>query len=105
MSAKIIVLFILSLAAGIALLCSGFYFLSKRYISRLKEAAPDQEKETLKKNELRAKTSAYISFGLGAVTLVWAAFILIIPQIAPFLALVYMVFLLVSSAILIYIYK
>ena len=47
MSAKIIVLFILCLAAAIALLCSGFYFLSKRYISRLKEAAPDQKKENL----------------------------------------------------------
>lgn len=105
MSAKIIVLFVLSLIVGIALIGAGIYFLSKRYISKLNEASPDQEKTTLKKNELRAKVSAYISFALGALTLVWASIILVMPQMAAILAIVYMFFLLAGSIILIYTYK
>lgn len=81
---------ILSIIAGIAFIGAGIYFLSVH---------------TTEKNKARTKGSGYIALGLGAFTIVWAIFLLLMEELAPVLAVSYMVILMIVCIVLIVLYK
>ena len=99
------ILVILSFIAGLAFLAAGVYFLLPGYLNKLNEAASDKSPENLRRNALRAKSSGYVSLGLGALTIVFAFMILSFPQIISPLVLVYMIFLLAAVSVLLVMYK
>lgn len=105
MISKIIVLGILSIAAGIAFIAAGIYFLTSRFLQTINDASADKSPENLKRNGLRAKSSGYVSLGIGALTLVLAFMLFSFPQIASPLVLVYMFFLLAAVSVLLVMYK
>ncbi len=99
------ILIILSFIAGLAFCAAGVYFLLPGYLDKLNEAAADMSPESLRKNQLRAKSSGYVALGLGALTLVLAFMLLTFPQIASAMVLVYMFFLLAAVSVLLVVYK
>lgn len=105
MSGKYIVLMILSIIAGVGFICCGVYFLSNRFIQKLNEAnAFDEGKK--KHNMFKAKGSGYLALGIGALTLVFACFIALMPAtLLPVLAVIYMVILVIGFLALTVIFK
>ena len=99
------ILIILSFIAGLAFCAAGVYFLLPGYLDKLNEATADMSPESLRKNQLRAKSSGYVALGLGALTLVLAFMLLTFPQIASAMVLVYMFFLLAAVSVLLVVYK
>ena len=99
------ILVILSFIAGIAFCAAGVYFLLPGFLDRLNEAASDKSPESQRKNQLRAKSSGYVSLGLGALTIVLAFMLISFPQIVSPLILVYMIFLLAAVSVLLVMYK
>ena len=99
MSIKVIFLGILAIVAGISFIASGVYFLSPNFIDKLNKSNSD------KRNEFRARGSGFTAISLGALTIVWALMLFTFPQIAPALALVYMVFLIAAFGVLMVVYK
>ncbi len=99
------ILVILSFIAGIAFCAAGVYFLLPGFLDRLNEAASDKSPETQRKNQLRAKSSGYVSLGLGSLTLVLAFMLISFPQITSPLVLVYMIFVLAAVSVLLVMYK
>lgn len=94
------ILFILSLIAGIAFVAAGIYFLSEKFLQRLNSASREKTEASLQKNSFRAKGSGYVAISLGAFTIVWAILLICFPAISNLLALIYMIFLVVALAIL-----
>ena len=90
---------ILAILAGIAFIATGIYFLSQKFLDKLNESNND------KRNEFRAHGSGLTAISLGALTIVWALMLFTFPQIAPALALVYMVFLIAVFGLLMIIFK
>ena len=130
MSAKLILLCVLAFVAGAGFIAVGIYFLSKGFLEKLNAstlpsaipselAQPSKDYEPssqnppstsqadiiLKKNEFRAKGSGLTAISLGALTIVWALMLLSIPQIAPALALIYMIFLIAAFCVLTFVFK
>lgn len=105
MSPKIVILFILSLLMSFALIAVGIYFASEKFLNKLNEASAIKNAQTFAKNKVRAKGSAYISLGLGALTLVWAVMLMIFPGISSYLSLIYMAVLFISCVFLVFLYK
>ena len=99
------ILIILSFIAGVAFCAAGVYFLLPQYLEKMNEASADKSSENLRKNQLRAKSSGYVSLGLGALTIVLAFMLLSFPQIASPLVLVYMLFVLAAVTVLLVMYK
>ena len=105
MSPKIVILFILSLLMSFALIAAGIYFASEKFLNKLNEASAIKNAQAFAKNKVRAKGSAYISLGLGALTLVWAVMLMIFPGISSYLSLIYMAVLFISCVFLVFLYK
>ena len=99
MSIKVIFLGILALIAGLAFVAVGIYFLSQKFLDKLNQSNSD------KKNEFRARGSGFTAISLGVLTIVWALMLFTFPQIAPALALVYMVFLIAAFGVLMVVFK
>ena len=99
------ILIILSFIAGVAFCAAGVYFLLPGFLDRLNEAASDKSPETQRKNQLRAKSSGYVSLGLGSLTLVLAFMLISFPQITSPLVLGYMIFVLAAVSVLLVMYK
>ena len=97
MSVKLIILFVLSLIAGISFIAIG--------INKLNESAAVQDEAHLKLNSWRAHNSANIAIALGALTLVWAFMLFTFPQIAPALSLIYMIMLVIAFCFLNVVFK
>ena len=105
MSAKVIILFILSLIMTVILFGVGIYFLSIKFLDKLNESSAVKSAKTFAKNKSRAKGSAYVALALGAITLVWAIMLISFPQIMQILALAYMIALFICCIILVVLYK
>ena len=99
------ILIILSFIAGAAFCAAGVYFLLPGFLEKINEAASDKSPEAQRKNQLRAKSSGYVSLGLGALTFVFAFMLISFPQITSPLVLVYMFFLLAAVSVLLVMYK
>lgn len=99
------ILVILSFIAGVAFCAAGVYFLLPGFLDKINEAASDKSPEAQRKNQLRAKSSGYVSLGLGTLTIVFAFMLLSFPQITSPLVLVYMFFLLAAVSVLLVMYK
>ena len=104
MSIKFYILVVLSFLMGFVFLGVGIYFLSKKFLEKLNQAS-SQNAELLKHNQLKAKGSGYVALALGALTLVWAILFLLIPSAIPLLALIYMIFLIISFAFLTFVFR
>lgn len=94
------ILFILSLIAGIAFIAAGIYFISEKFLQKLNAASPDSTETSLRKNEFRAKGAGYVAISLGAFTIVWGIFLISFPAFSNILALIYMIFLVIALAVL-----
>ncbi|MCQ2592305.1 MAG: hypothetical protein MJ188_05930 [Treponema sp.] len=106
MSGKIIFLVVMAFVAGFSFLATGFYFLSKRFLQKLNESVgPAADEKAQKHNNFRAKGCGYVSLGIGALTLVFAIFILMIPQIAVILSLVYMILLIFAFGVMMILFR
>ena len=105
MNGKILVLCILSIIVGIAFFAMGFYFLGGKFVRMLNESAVVKSEEMFKKNAKRAKSCGYVSFGLGGLTLVWAIFMFMFPNMASILGLIYMLVLGVGLGVLLVAFK
>ena len=105
MNTKTIILAIFCFLAAVLFITAGIYFLSQKFIEKLNEASPDKSPEALKKNSSRAKGSAYISLGIGGLSLALGAISLSFPQAAPVMALTYMILLMIAVFALIFVYK
>lgn len=105
MNTKIIILFILSLIAGIAFFAIGFYFLSQKFLSKLNDSSFDKSSESQTKNLFRSKGCGYTSLALGAITLVWGVFLFMFPTLASVFALIYMILLIVAFSIIMLVFK
>jgi len=104
MSGKYIVLLILSVLAGAGFIACGIYFLSEGFVKKLNEAvAFDETKKKL--NKFKAKGSGYMALGIGGLTLVFACFICLMPELVPVLGLVYMIILVLGFVSLTIIFK
>ena len=99
---QIIILVAFSLA-GLIFIFQGIYFLSKKYQNALKET---QNSEKGKKNsENSAKILGYISLAIGFLTIFCGIILKIIPQVFQYLALFYVIFLIVSFSVIIFSFK
>ena len=105
MSVKLIILFVLSLIAGISFIAIGIYFHTQKFINKLNESAAVQDEVHFKLNSWRAHNSANIAIALGALTLVWAFMLFTFPQIAPALSLIYMIMLVIAFCFLNVVFK
>lgn len=105
MSIKYKILIILTFVMGIAFCAIGIYFLSQKFLNKLNEASPKKSEESFKHNSFRAKGSGYVSLSLGALTLIWGIFFILLPQIIPILALIYMIFLVAAFLVLNFVFK
>jgi len=105
MSAKFVILFVLSILMGIVFFGLGFYFLSQKYISQLNEASAEKSEEAFKKNRFKAKGTGYVSIGFGAITLVWAMMMFMFPALLSLLALIYMIFLAIAFLSLYFVFR
>lgn len=105
MSAKLILLFILSLSAGIGFIGVGIYFLSSSFAEKLKNASPTSDEKSQRKINFRARGSGYTAIATGALTLVWGITLFMIPQAASVLALIYMIFLIAAFSVLTFVFK
>lgn len=105
MNTKIIILFILSLIAGIAFFAIGFYFLSQKFLSKLNESSFDKSSESQTKNLFRSKGCGYTTLALGAITLIWGIFLFMFPALAPVLALIYMILLIAAFSVIMLLFK
>ncbi len=89
---------------GFVFLGVGIHFLSKKFLNKLNEASSNNQ-ELLKHNQIKAKGSGYVALALGALTLVWAILFLLIPSAIPLLALIYMIFLIISFLVLTFVFR
>lgn len=105
LSPKLIILFILSLFMGVVFIVLGFYFYGKKFLNKLIEASPVKDEKTMKKITLKAKGSAYVSFGLGGLTIVWGIVLFCMPAITSILAFVYMIMLIIAFIFLTFVFK
>jgi len=105
MSIKFYILFVASILMGIMFMVAGFYFLSPKFINKLNEAAPEKSEEIFKKNRFKAKGSAYVALSIGAITLVWAALMFLMPQALNIFVLVYMVLLMIAACVLVFAFR
>ena len=99
MTAKILLLAILSIFAGLSFIIVGIYFLSQKFLDKLNESNSD------KRNEFRAKGSGLTSIALGALTIVWALLLFSFPDISKYISLIYMFFLILAFSTLVIIFK
>ena len=99
MTAKILLLAILSIFAGLSFIIVGIYFLSQKFLDKLNESNSD------KRNEFRAKGSGLTSISLGALTIVWALLLFSFPEISKYISLIYMFFLILAFSTLVIIFK
>ena len=105
MPVKILILAVLSIIAGLSFIAVGIYFLSNSFLQKLNDAVSQKSAEVFAKNKARAKGSAYTAIAFGALTLMWAAMLFMMPGSAPLLSVIYMVVLLVCCLILITLFK
>ena len=109
MSAKVIVLGVLSIITGIALCAVGIYFLSQKFLQKLNDSFQSESEvlsdEVKNKNAFRAKGSGLTAIALGAVTFVWGLCMLSLPQIISALVLIYMLFLIAAFLVLYFVFK
>ncbi len=105
MNLKIVLLFILSLLMSFVLIAVGIYFASEKFLNKLNESSAIKNVQTFAKNKVRAKGSAYISLGLGALTLVWAVMLIMFPGLSSYLSLIYMAVLFICCVFLVFLYK
>lgn len=104
-SVKILLILILAIIMGIAFFVTGFIFRSQKFIDRLNAAAPVPSAELFKKNEIRAKGSSIVAFGIGGLTLIWGIIVFMLPSLAGILAIVYMVILIFAFLFLMLAFK
>jgi len=105
MSAKLIILIVLSFLAGIIFLGFGYYFLSTAFVNKMKEAYPDKSAEGMKKCEFKCRGSGFVTIFFGMITLFWAVLLLIFKDFFPILALIYMALLAIAFLALMVIFK
>lgn len=105
MTAKIIILFVISMIMGGAFCVTGFIFRSQKFLNRLNEAAPVKSTENFKKNQNRAKGSSTVAFIIGAITILWGFILLIFPQLKNLLSIIYMVTLVIAFIFLTIVFK
>ena len=92
MTTKVIILIVLSFIFGIGFIAAGIYFLTDKFLKIIN-------------NAFRAKGTAYVSLGVGALTLVFAMILKVFPTLVNLVALVYMIFLVLAFVALAIIYK
>ena len=95
----------MSIVVGIAFFAMGIYFLGGKFLRMLNESAAVKSDEVFKKNTKRAKSCGYVSMALGALTLVWAGFMFVFPEIAGMLGLIYMLVLGAGLGVLLVAFK
>lgn len=104
MSWKIVLLFVMSMAAGIVFCAAGIYFLSDAFLRKMTEAA-GQTEDSMRGIKFRCRGSGYCALALGALTFVWGILLFLFPIFAPQLALVYMIFLALMFAAVMFLFR
>ncbi len=102
MNNKIIVLFVLCLISGIVFIAAGVYFLSNKYLEKINEVSSKNSVDYEKKNKIKCKIYGYSSIAIGALTLVWGIAVKLMPESIYILALVYMIVLVITFAVIIF---
>ena len=105
MNGKIIFLAVMCFFMAVVFAAMGIYFLSSRFLQKLNDASAEKSEQIIKKNRLRAKGSGYITVGLAALTLFLGILVLLFSAIAPYLAVSYMILLIIALIILIFLYR
>ena len=105
MTAKIIILFVISIIMGGAFCATGIIFRSQKFLDRLNDAAPIKSPENFKKNQIRAKGSSTVAFVIGAITILWGFILLFFPQLKGILTIIYMVCLVIAFIFLTIVFK
>lgn len=105
MTVKILIFTILSFLVGLGFIFSGIYFLSEKFLEKLNEADPEKSEKSARRNAFRAKGTGLVALSVGALTLAFAAMLIVFAPIAAALALVYMIILVLAFAALVVVYR
>lgn len=105
MPVKILVFTILSFIAGAGFIAAGIYFLGEKFVQKLNDADPEKSELSERRNAFRAKGTGLVALSVGALTLVFAAMLIVFTPIAAALALTYMILLVLAFAALVVIYR
>lgn len=95
---KALVILISFCVFGLIFMAAGMYFLSEKYLGALKNASGSEEKA--KAAVKSGRTCGYVSLGLGGFTVFCGIFAKLMPGIFSYLALAYVIVLIIAFVII-----
>lgn len=95
---KALIILICFSVVGIIFMAAGFYFMSDGFLKSLKESREDEKSR--KQIECSGKLCGQVAMGIGALTVFCGVMTKVFPQIFHFLALFYVIALMIGFMVI-----